>query len=282
MSTNSNWLTFASQNIVLDMNKIYVALLICVLSVFPALAGGGGPVGEHVVMLGDSNTWIGGDDCSKPRGWNYWFLKEYAPESCRSYARSGATWTNTGRTKANPSENIGVIGDDNVIYNQIVRLAQDVSAGIQPVPTLIFISAGANDAWFSKKRPRALESLTDAFSSDSVMAVRKPSEVVRLGEAVGFCCALLRKSYPDAKIVLLTPFHMKSVPQSRITRAGNIIERSGKELGVDVIRQDEGSGIDGRVTSPATTYDGNHTNEYGARMLARYIIEQYNLINNER
>ena len=76
----------------------------------------------HVVILGDSNTWIGGDDCDKPRGWNKWFADVFQPLSCKSYARSGATWTNTIQTRKNPDEDIAVLGNDNVIYNQIVRL----------------------------------------------------------------------------------------------------------------------------------------------------------------
>ena len=58
----------------------------------------------HVAILGDSNTWLGGDQCDQPRGWNKWFKDYFAPASCRSYARSGATWTNTARTKRNPDE----------------------------------------------------------------------------------------------------------------------------------------------------------------------------------
>ena len=49
----------------------------------------------HVAILGDSNTWLGGDQCDQPRGWNKWFKDYFAPASCRSYARSGATLTNT-------------------------------------------------------------------------------------------------------------------------------------------------------------------------------------------
>ena len=81
----------------------------------------------HVVLLGDSNTWIGGDDCDKERGWNTWFKQLFQPASCKSYARSGATWTNTKVTKRNPKENIGNLGNDNVIYNQVVRLIDAAS-----------------------------------------------------------------------------------------------------------------------------------------------------------
>ncbi|MBQ5826020.1 MAG: hypothetical protein IIW46_00885, partial [Bacteroidaceae bacterium] len=65
----------------------------------------------HVVLLGDSETAIGGDQCDQPRGWNKWFAEALQPASCRSYARSGSTWTNTIRTKLTREENIGILGD---------------------------------------------------------------------------------------------------------------------------------------------------------------------------
>ena len=95
----------------------------------------------HVVILGDSNTWIGGDDCDKPKGWNKWFVDEFRPLSCKSYARSGATWTNTSTTRENVVEDIAVLGNDNVIYNQIARLKRACDEGRQQTPDLIIIAA---------------------------------------------------------------------------------------------------------------------------------------------
>lgn len=71
----------------------------------------------HIVLLGDSNTWLGGDDCTSKRGWNTWFAQSFPHATCVSYARSGATWTNTRRTTRNLTENVGRISDNNVIYN---------------------------------------------------------------------------------------------------------------------------------------------------------------------
>lgn len=86
----------------------------------------------HVVLLGDSNTFIGGDACDKPQGWNKWFKDFAKPKSCRSYARSGATWTHTPNTVLDMEENIGVLGDNNVVYNQAMRLLTAVLSGEQP------------------------------------------------------------------------------------------------------------------------------------------------------
>ena len=136
----------------------------------------------HVVILGDSNTWIGGDDCDQPQGWNKWFKDVFQPTTCKSYARSGATWTNTPQTHRNTLENIEVLGNDNVIYNQICRLQEAIDSGIQHTPQLILILAGTNDAWFTKARPMALsKSVCKVCSTDCCKITDRPVNEVRLG-----------------------------------------------------------------------------------------------------
>jgi GDSL-like Lipase/Acylhydrolase. len=136
----------------------------------------------HVVMLGDSNTFIGGDDCSKPQGWNKWFKDLMNPISCRSYARSGATWTETPNTVYDINEYTEVLSDNNVIYNQVSRLLADVfDTKTQPVPDLILIMAGTNDLWFADKRPEPFP------------------KYIRQN------CEMLKHAFPHARIVLITP-----------------------------------------------------------------------------
>lgn len=106
----------------------------------------------HVVLLGDSNTFIGGDDCDKDRGWSKWFKERFSPSTCKSYARSGATWTNCSKTKINTEEYSEKLTDNNVIFNQVLRLIQATKEGNEPQPDLIMIMAGTNDAWFKSSR----------------------------------------------------------------------------------------------------------------------------------
>lgn len=108
----------------------------------------------HVVLLGDSNTFIGGDDCDKDRGWSKWFKERFSPSTCKSYARSGATWTNCSKTKINTEEYSEKLTDNNVIFNQVLRLIQATKEGKEPQPDLIMIMAGTNDAWFKSSRPQ--------------------------------------------------------------------------------------------------------------------------------
>ena len=235
----------------------------------------------NVVLLGDSNTWLGGDDCSKPKGWNTWFASELQPASCRSYARSGATWTNTPQTKRNTEEDIAVLGDNNVIYNQICRLTEATAKGIQPLPYLIVIMAGTNDAWFCDKRPQAFcepstDSTSCANSATCCADTVPPSRVLTLHESVCYGCRMLRKAYPDAMLVLVTPPQTTAVETARINRTGDIIEQVGNRLAIPVIRLDHEGCIEREqeLKEKRFTYDGTHTNKEGARRIGKLIARR--------
>lgn len=201
----------------------------------------------HVVMLGDSNTFIGGDDCSKPQGWNKWFKDLMNPLSCHSYARSGATWTETPNTVYDINEYTEVLSDNNVIYNQVSRLLADVfDTKTQPIPDLILIMAGTNDLWFASKRPEPL------------------SKYIRQN------CEMLKDAFPKARIVLITPPPFTKVSEEVQHQAAAMIEQSGKELQEDVIRLDQTTIFQG----DGYFKDGVHTTVKGAQVLGKYIYEQ--------
>ncbi len=231
---------------------------------------------QHIVFLGDSNTWLGGDDCSKEKGWNYWLCKMLAPQSARSYARSGATWTHTVKTRRNVVENVGVITDDNVIYNQVCRLIEAVDNGRQQIPDLIFIAAGTNDAWFTAThRPQAFSgSAKEVFarSADALLAYR-PSQLLTLHEAVRYNGELLQRRFPAAHIVLLTPLPSTAIPLDKIVQAGRMIAEAGDALGLTVIPLGGEEGICACAESKQRryTYDGTHTGPEGARKVAEYV-----------
>lgn len=231
----------------------------------------------HVVILGDSNTWLGGDGCDKPQGWNKWFRDAFQPASCRSFARSGATWTNTPQTRRNTQENIGVLGNDNVIYNQICRLEEALDKGSQPKPQLILILAGTNDAWFLKSRPKALSMTAEgAFAADCQRFMKHAaSEIVTLAESVRYGCELLTALCPEAQIVLLTPFQSVQAGD-RIFKVSDLIADSGHRMGLSVIRLDQQSGIHAarEKNKHYLTTDGTHTSEEGARRAGTFIARQ--------
>ena len=229
----------------------------------------------NVVILGDSNTSIGGDDCDNPKGWNKWFKDKFAPASCKSYARSGATWTNTAATKYDIEENTGRISDDNVIYNQVNRLVKAVGSGSQAKPDLILVAAGTNDAWFAAKRPKVFDkSAAEAFSvTGGYITSRKASGVVTLAESVRYGCEMLMSHFPDAQIILLTPLQSTAARADYIRKVGDVIEECARYMGLGVIRMDYlGSVYSVRErVKPARTYDGTHTSEDGARRNGRLV-----------
>ena len=221
----------------------------------------------HVVMLGDSNTFIGGDACDQPRGWNKWFKDDFSPATCRSYARSGATWTNTATTKRNTLENIGVLGNDNVIYNQIERLKDACQQGEQAIPDIIIIAAGTNDAWFVNQRPKVFcETADEVFARENIGSL-PVNEILTLAASVRYGCELLKASFPEARIILLTPLQTTKADLKLITKSGDIMEACAHRLSLEVIRLDQEGCIqlaDKQSVSKYTT-DGVHTNEAGAR-----------------
>ena len=231
----------------------------------------------HVIILGDSNTWLGGDGCDKPQGWNKWFRDAFQPASCRSFARSGATWTNTPETRRNTQENIGVLGNDNVIYNQICRLEEAISNGNQPEPQIILILAGTNDAWFLKARPKALSATTEeAFSTDCQIFMKQAAhEVVTLAESVRYGCEMLMGLCPEAQIVLLTPFQSVQAGNT-IFKVSDLIADCGQRMGLNVIRLDRQSGIYAAQEKKQQhlTTDGTHTSEQGAKRVGIFVARQ--------
>lgn len=232
----------------------------------------------HVAILGDSNTWLGGDQCDQPRGWNKWFNDYFAPATCRSYARSGATWTNTARTKRNPDEVKEVLSDDNVVYNQIVRLEQAHKEGVQPAPDLIIVALGTNDAWFTRRRPGVFgKTAAEAFATDDTLIIsRHPSTVLSLAESVRYGCEMLTRLFPKAQIIMLTPMQTTATSYENIRLAGDIIEECGARMSISVIRLDKESCVNRthEMHTKRFTTDGTHTNEEGARRNGRFIANK--------
>lgn len=204
----------------------------------------------HIVLLGDSNTFLGGDACDKPQGWNKWFKDLAKPKSCRSYARSGATWTHTPQTVYDTKEDVGVLSDNNVIYNQVNRLKEAVETKEQVTPDLVIIMAGTNDLWFADKRPEPIP------------------HFIRMDYG------LLAEAFPEARVILVTPPPFNKVSKEKQHQAAEAIAQCGQTLQLDVIRLDEAALLRGN----GYFKDGVHTTVKGAKVLGKYIYEQVEAI----
>ncbi len=261
--------------------KPFITLLAFFLMCVNAMAAGS-PAQVDIIILGDSNIWLAGDSCNDHTGWAAWMKDSLAPRSCMSLARSGATWSHTASTKKNTVEEIAVLGNDNVIYNQVMRLREAYAKGLIPKPDLILISAGGNDAWFANMRPLEFDQTVEqAFAEPAGdLIAKKPNQVTSLPGAIRYDCLLLKETFPDAKIVLAAPTPMVKVDPQMMERVSDIIEMSGKRLGIPTLRLDKAGLInrDDELKAHIHTYDGIHTNEKGAEKVGRHVADRLRTI----
>lgn len=226
-----------------------------------------------IALLGDSMTWIGGDNCEKDTGWSHYLKQKFPNTEIDMYARSGATWTNTESTVGDTEYYSAVLDDENVIYDQVKRLINAVESDGSRYPDVVIAFAGGNDAMFRDKRP-CLFAEPEPFPDGSLMDI-KPSGVTSLAASVELSCRLLQESFPNAKILLVTPTQLAKTTPDIIHQVSNVITEVGESLGIEVLRADNEVDIKYEIErrkGHRFTYDGVHTNPKGARMIADFII----------
>lgn len=203
----------------------------------------------RIALLGDSLTWLGGDSCSNPKGWSHWLKQSGIAQHIDSYARSGATWTTHSETMPDTDSYTEILHPNNVIVNQARRLKKRIEAEPGAIPDIILVMAGTNDAWFF------------------------PADTLRLESSVVEGCTMLRELVPNVRLIAVTPPNMSKATEETIARTGGIIERAAGRCGVEVLRADRDLPFshDRESASPLLTYDGVHTNQTGARIIADYV-----------
>lgn len=224
----------------------------------------------RIALLGDSMTWIGGDSCQNPTGWSHLLKESGIARSIDVYARSGATWTNTSSTTHNPSHYSELLHDDNVLYNQAIRLIKKADS-CDESPDIIVLFAGANDAWFAARRP----GLFDIDETDNTISSASDPSVVRsLAGSVRLVRDMLIERFPDTTLLFVTPLQMSKTDAETIFKVSDIIEKVAYEKECPVLRADRETGIthEQEALYPRYTYDGVHTNIDGAGILGKYII----------
>ena len=224
----------------------------------------------RIALLGDSMTWIGGDSCQNETGWSHTLRESGIAAAIDVYARSGATWTNTSSTHRNPQHYSELLHDDNVIYNQAIRLIERADS-CDSTPDIIILFAGANDAWFSAKRPGIFDKNDPETKYNSVA---DPRDATSLAESITLVTDLLTDRFPAAVLIFVTPLQMSKTDAETIFKVSDIIEQTASEKGWVTLRADKDTGIrhEEEAESPKFTYDGVHTNPAGARILGDYIL----------
>lgn len=221
---------------------------------------------KRVAILGDSMTWIGGDSCQNERGWTHHFVEMTHPGAVDIYARSGATWTNTLKTRPDTKAYSEILDDQNVVYNQALRLIEAATTDTTKKPDIILIYAGANDAWFTKRRPGMFDNTPVASTALSAAKLPEASRHASHREtslvgSMEIVFGMLAERFPDARIVIMTPVEMTKVPVASITRVADIIDETARKAGYDVLRADRDVEIRRAIELKklTNTSDGAHT-----------------------
>lgn len=223
----------------------------------------------RIALLGDSMTWIGGDSCQNNTGWSHVLRESGLASDIDVYARSGATWTNTRNTRRNPTHYTELLHDDNVVFNQAVRLIERADTA-DCAPDIIILFAGANDAWFASRRPGIFDRNNDeALSSSST----DPAGTTSLEGSLRLVTDLLHSRFPDATLLFVAPLQMAKTDAETIHLVADIIENTASKKGWITLRADKDLPVTHRqeTKSHRFTYDGVHTNPDGARITGNYI-----------
>ena len=230
---------------------------------------------NNFVVMGDSITWLGGVNCDQARGWAKWFKDKFKPKSIKSYAWSGATWTNTVNTVATNTE-ISVLDDNNTIWQQIRRIIADVNNDVQVTPDVVIIAAGVNDVIAkhytatgesspSDHRPNLLDkTAAQAFSDQSTYITSASVQtIVTLADSVRYGCEMLIQAFPSVQIILMTPLqtsYLSSSNQTTLDSVRQIIKDCAAYLSANVIEQNKVCGVYYTQEYPASGSSANHHN----------------------
>ncbi len=254
-----------------------VCCLVAVFSCFAILVFGSSGLEEpesgskgrlSVAFLGDSNIWIGGDDCGNPSSWSGHLVRLGGFRRSRSFARSGATITNTAATRADTVHYSELLNDTNTLYNQALRLNGTVRRGELENPDIIIVSGGSNDAWFQSWRPGLFDD-----PQIEVTEFTSPAEATTLKSSLLLVIRLLRSVNPDSRIVVVGPPFMTKASPEAISKVNDEMERVANDEGVVMVRLDRSELIDPEVESEKFTFttDGVHTSPGGAERIAAYV-----------
>ena len=235
---------------------------------------------KKIVFLGDSLTHLAIVEPTK--GWVTYFLQNFSFSEYTNYARSGATWSNTPNTTYDITENTGNISDDNVIYNQVNRLLNDINNG-GTVPDYIIIAAGTNDAWFPSERPNTLADTAKIIFEDTATNYIDNVNIntcVSIAKAMRYVAEMIIRYLPNAQVIILTPLQSTGFTDERNNSISTVIKECANYMGWNVIEQSKECGISRlqEIRGFTKTYDGTHTSVDGAKFVGNILASIFKSI----
>lgn len=253
--------------------------------------------GLKILALGDSITAMGGVN-----GWTYWIKQYLLADKVVNVSVAGSTWQDKVANQTydgNPQPST----DGNVMGNQVQKILNAKANGdadYQDFDVIIF-SFGTNDSVdFSVQTKESVEKQFITNYAQNNFTVVPIDSVNRqtLAGAMRYGFQKLHEAYPNAVIFMCTPTQECYETFDSIYRKGNFIEYVATRLGAETIDTrrcgirniyESQTTIDydhpeqsGAAPIQTDLLDGIHTNENGAKKIAKYNareIMKYLMIN---
>lgn len=243
--------------------------------------------GKVICFLGDSITWLA-LSANPERGWVTHFLQKLTFASSRNYAYSGAILSNYTDSAVNPTGYWGSPAADNIVFNQIKRLANDIANGAT-VPDYIMILAGTNDTYmynttsesFAERHAQISQLLADTAAdvfeagdnNVNYYNTKTPAQCNTLAKALRLIGDALITICPNAQVVITTPLQSAFFTETQQQQVATLIKDCARYLSWNVIDQGHDAGISRLQESKGyrMTYDGTHTSELGANFVAGFL-----------
>lgn len=253
--------------------------------------------GLKILTLGDSITAMGGVN-----GWTYWIKQYLIADKVVNVSVAGSTWQDKVASQTydgNPQPST----DGNVMGNQVQKVLNAKANGdadYQDFDVITF-SFGTNDSVdFSVQTKESVESQFITNYAQNNFAVVPIDNVDRqtLAGAMRYGFQKLHEAYPNAVIFICTPTQECYETFDSIYKKGDFINYVADRLGVETIDTrrcgirniyESQTTIDydhpeqsGAAPIQTDLLDGIHTNENGAKKIAKYNareIMKYFMIN---
>lgn len=228
----------------------------------------------NIVLMGDSITDT--DRYAELNGRGRWvepFRKLANPKSLKNYAVDGCTWSFWRTTTETTAVNAGW-NKDNVIWNQVNRLKADVTAGTVPIPDLIMIMAGANDSFNASG---SIQNGTPSTVFATAAQSSTLSDLANISASIRKTCDDLRTAYPNAKIVLITPFVCGNFSEyTKLIAIRKVIEECAMYLGLYTIDGSKAGFIWHEEQNASTNLISDHTHLtlLGGRRAGKMIYDE--------
>lgn len=249
-----------------------------------------------IYVLGDSITWLGGDNCDgvqgqySHQGWTEYVKNRLNPKKMKSYARSGATLSCYTTSSENASAYERSPSVTNILWNQVIRMANDIKNGAEQ-PDYILIAAGCNDAYVYETESVGLQNQHIAaqnFLADEVDAVmtssissswygeKVPSECSSIAKTLRWMKDAFTEICPKTQVILMTPLQSHYSTLSTQRQVTERMEECAIYLSWNTINQGKECGISRLQESKGFffTYDGTHTSAFGANYVGAIIAKR--------